>query len=437
MTAAVVLARAGFEVEVFEASPRIGGGTRTEQLTLPGFRHDVCSAIHPLARVSPAFRKLGIELDWVESPAACAHPFDGGVAVTLEPDVDATAEQLGADGPVYRRLIAPFVRAVQQVERGRLPFAALPRAFAVLRPARALAESTFAGEPARGFFAGHASHSVLPLERRPTAAFALLLLALGHAVGWPFPRGGSQAFADALAAELRRLGGVVHTSSPVDELPRADVVLADVMPRELLRIGRFPARYASALRRYRHAPGVCKVDWALRAPIPWANDACARAATVHLGATLEEIADSERANRSPRPFVLLAQQSLFDDTRAPAGKHSAWTYCHVPNGAPEDRTSEIEAQIERFAPGFREVVSARAVRTAAEAEADNRNSVGGDVTGGAMDLPQLLARPVRRPVPYRTPLRGVYLCSAATPPGGGVHGLCGWLAARVALRDAR
>ena len=428
-----MLARAGYEVEVHEAAGQLGGGTRTEALTLPGFRHDICSAIHPLARVSPAFRDLGLDVDWIEPPAACAHPFDDGTAVTLEAD---TAAQLGGDARAYERLVAPFARAVRQVVQGKLPLAALPRALAALRPARSLSEAAFGGEPARGFFAGHAAHSALPLERRPSAAFGLLLTALGHVVGWPYPRGGSQAIADALAQRLTDFGGVVRTGAPVDELPRADIVLADVMPTELLRLAPLPSAYARALRRYRYAPGAFKVDWALDAPIPWAADECARAATVHLGGTLAEIAESERDNRSPRPFVLLAQQSLFDATRAPAGKHTAWAYCHVPNGSTADRTDEIEAQVERFAPGFRDVVAARHVRSPVEAEADNRNAVGGDVNGGVMDVRQLLFRPVPSAVPYRTPLRGLYLCSAATPPGGGVHGMCGWLAAKAALRDA-
>jgi phytoene dehydrogenase-like protein len=437
LTAAIVLARAGLEVEVFEAAPSVGGGARTEELTLPGFRHDVCSAIHPLARASPAFRDLALDIDWVESPAACAHPFDDERAVTLERDLAATAAQLATDGRAYAEAVAPVARGVAQLVNGRFPRAGLPRVAAALRSARELAESVFGGEPARGFFAGQAAHSQLPLERRPSAGFGLLLAALGHAVGWPFPRGGSRAIADALVRQLESFGGTVHTSAPVGELPRADLVLADVMPCELLRLARLPARYACALRRYRHAAGAFKVDWALAAPIPWRADACPRAATVHLGATLEEISASEREHRSRRPFVLLAQPSLFDSTRAPDGKHTAWAYCHVPNGSTEDRTAEIETQVERFAPGFRDVILARSAHGPAELEADNRNYVGGDINGGVMDLRQLWFRPVRRAIPYRTPLRGVYFCSSATPPGGGVHGMCGWLAAKVVLRDLR
>jgi phytoene dehydrogenase-like protein len=277
---------------------------------------------------------------------------------------------------------------------------------------------------------------MLPLEVRPSAGFALALLGAGHAVGWPFPRGGSQVLVDALTGRLRELGGIVRTATPVDDLPEADIVLADVMPTELLRLARFPERYERALRRYRHGPGVFKLDWALDAPIPWTAPDVSRAATVHLGATYSEIARSERDNRSPRPFVLLAQTSLFDPTRAPDGKHTAWAYCHVPPGSSEDATDAVEAQIERFAPGFRDRILARSAHGPADLAAENRNYVGGDINGGLMDIPQLLFRPARRAMPYRTPRRGVYLCSSATPPGGGVHGLCGWLAAKLALRDA-
>ena len=432
LAAAVGLAQAGLAVEVVEAHDEIGGGTRTAELTLPGFRHDVCSAIHPLARASPVFRDL--DLDWIESPAACAHPFDDGSAVTLERGVGETAAQLGSDASAYRRLVEPFGRAAARFAAGRLPVANVLAAFG---SARALAERRFAGERARGFFAGHAAHSMLPLERRPSAGFGLALIGLGHAVGWPFPRGGSSALAEALAARLRVLGGTIRTGAAADELPSADLVLCDVMPRELVRLarGRLPPGYERRLLRYRHGPGVFKLDWALAGPIPWQAGACRRAATVHLGATLEEISRSERDNRSARPFVILAQQSLFDETRAPAGQHTAWAYCHVPNGSTADRTVEIEAQVERFAPGFGDLVLARSARPPRELEAENRNCVGGDINGGLMDLRQLVFRPT--PLPYRTPLRGVYLCSSATPPGGGVHGLCGAAAARLALRDVR
>jgi phytoene dehydrogenase-like protein len=420
---------------VFEASPRLGGGARTAELTLPGFRHDVCSAIHPLARASPVFR--GLDLEWIEPPAECAHPFDDGSALLLERDLRATASRLDGDGEAYARLVTPIAHAFRQLARGRLPWRALPALPAALSSARGLLERRFDSPRARAFVAGHAAHSMLPLERQPSAGFALALLGTGHAVGWPFPRRGAQALSDALATRVRELGGTIHTSSPVDALPTADVVLADVMPSELLRLAPFPPRYTAALRRYRHGPGAFKLDWALDAPIPWAASGCARAATVHLGATFEEISASERHNRSPRPFVLLAQPSLFDDTRAPAGKHTAWAYCHVPNGSRVDTTAAIEAQVERFAPGFGERIVARSVRGPHELAAENRNYVGGDINGGLMDLRQLLGRPAPRVIPYRTPRRGVYLCSSATPPGGGVHGLCGLIAARFAIHDSR
>jgi len=461
LVGAIVLARAGFSVQVHEAAPTLGGGLHTEELTLPGFRHDVCSAIHPMGRDSPAFRALDLPVEWIDPPAAAAHPFDDGTALVLERDVDATAAALGEDGAAYRRLVTPLVRRWRAIEPLLLgPFPPSPRAAlaaaralrptilaratrAALADARSLAESTFGTERARGFFAGHAAHSMLPLERRPSAGFGLALLVTGHVLGWAFPRSGSQTLAEALAERLRAHGGEIHTSSRVDELPVADVVLADVMPRELARIarGRLPDRYERALRRYRHGPGAFKLDWALAAPIPWRAAECRRAATVHLGGTLDEISASEWApwtgRLSERPYVLLAQQSLFDPTRAPDGRHTAWAYCHVPNGSAFDATEAIEAQVERFAPGFRDVVLARSVLSPADFERRNRNLVGGDVGGGASDLGQLLLRPTRRPIPYRTPLRGLYLCSSATPPGAGVHGMCGYGAARLALRDAR
>jgi len=379
--------------------------------------------------------------------------------VLLEHSLLATAEGLGRDDGAYRRLVGPLVESWREVERVLLgPHPVSPRTVlrlgdrlgarglaaalrAALSSARALAEGHFADQRTRAWFAGHAAHSMLPLERRPSAGFGLTLAVLGHVVGWPFPRGGSQLLADALAAKLRDLGGEIRTSSPVDSLPPADLVLADVVPRELLRLarGRLPERYARALHSYRHGPGAFKVDWALDGPIPWSAAECRRAGTVHLGGLLDQISASEwdawRGRPAERPFVLLAQTSLFDPTRAPVGKQTAWAYCHVPNGSGQDMTERIEAQVERFAPGFRELVLARHAMGPAALEARNRNLAGGDLNAGAMDLGQLLFRPVRKLVPYRTPLTGVYLCSAATPPGGGVHGMCGFSAARVALRD--
>jgi phytoene dehydrogenase-like protein len=438
LVAAIELARAGLAVEVHEASDEPGGGLRSAALTLPGFVHDVCSAIHPLAVASPALRDL--DVDWVHPDAPLAHPLDDGTAVVLERSVDETASGLGPDAEAYRTLLGPFLGAWSQLTDLRLLRAAvslgLRPPLSALAAAAPLARRRFRQERARALFAGNAAHSMLPLERRPSAGFALALLVMGHAVGWPFPRGGAARLTDALVARLAELGGEVRTSSPVDDLPAADLVLADVAPRELLRIarGRLPARYAAALQRYRLGPGAFKVDWALSQPIPWRAPEVGRAGTVHLGGTLAELALSERepwAGRTAfRPFVLLAQQGRFDPTRG----QTAWAYCHVPNGSVEDMTERIEAQVERFAPGFADVVLARHSIGPAAFEAHNRSLVGGDLNNGAMDLGQLLFRPVRRLVPYRTPLRGVYLCSAATPPGGGVHGLCGYIAARLALR---
>jgi len=459
LAAAITLARAGLEVEVQEAEPQLGGGLRSAELTLPGFVHDVCSSIHPLARASPLFRSLDLDVEWIHPDAPAAHPLDDGGAVLLERNLAATADGLRLDGPAYRRLVRPLVENWREVERVLIgPHPAAPRAVlrladrlgapglaraarAALAPARSLAEESFGDERTRAWFAGHAAHSMLPLERRPSAGVGLALVVLGHAVGWPFPRGGSQRLADALSRRLRELGGEIRTSSPAESLPRADLVMCDVVPRELLRLAgdRLPERYARRLRSYRHGPGAFKVDWALDGPIPWRSEECRGAGTVHLGGSLDEISASEwgawSGRPAERPFVLLAQTSLFDATRAPAGKHTAWAYCHVPSGSSVDMTERIEAQVERFAPGFGEVVLARDTMGPADLEAHNRNLVGGDLNAGTMDLGQLFFRPVRRLVPYRTPLDGVYLCSAATPPGGGVHGMCGYSAARVALKD--
>jgi phytoene dehydrogenase-like protein len=458
LAGAITLAKAGFDVVVHEEQETIGGGLRTAELTLPGFKHDVCSAIHPLGRHSPFFREANLDVEWVHPQSPSAHPLDDGTALLLHRGVAETAEGLGRDAPAYRRLVEPILEhwdAVEPVLLGAVPsprqLARLTRALGpgrtarrlrdALSDARSFAERTFATDPARAFFAGHAAHSMLPMETRPSAAFGLALIVFGHAYGWGFPKGGSQQLADALARRVTELGGEIRTSSRVDTIPQADVVLADVVPRELLRLAghRLPARYRRALQRYRHGPGVFKLDWALERPIPWTAGECGTAATVHLGGTFDDVSASERCpwegRHADRPFVLLAQQTLFDETRAPAGKHTAWAYCHVPNGSRENMTERIEAQVERFAPGFRDLVLARSERDPSALQAGNRNYVGGDINGGAMDIGQLLFRPVRKVVPYRTPLEGVYLCSSATPPGGGVHGMCGYAAAQVALKD--
>ena len=433
LAAAVRLARAGFDVVVHEAADTVGGGCRTAELTLPGFRHDVCAAVLPFARKSPAFRDLGLEVEWIDPPAPAAHPLEDGDAVVLERTLDATAQGLGADATAYRRLVGPFVRAWPREWSRRQLLRVRPSLARGLSDAHSVARA-FATERARAFFAGHAAHSVLPLDRRPSAGFGLVLCAAAHVDGWAFPKGGAQSLADALAQRLESLGGEIVTSSRVEELPRADVVVCDLAPREFSRIARLPG----FARGFRHGPAAFKLDWALSTPIPWTSDACRRAGTVHLGPSFEEIARSERDSWSGRgpgepPFVLLAQPSLFDDTRAPADKHTAWAYCHVPNAWKGDATDAVEAQIERFAPGFRDAILARHVTTPRDFEAYNANNVGGDVVGGAYTLRQLLARPTVRA--WRTPLAGVYLCSASTPPGGGVHGLCGLAAARLAVRD--
>ena len=440
---------------VVEARETVGGGCRSAELTAPGFVHDVCSAVHPLVAGSPFFRSLplermGIELLHPEAPLA--HPLDDGTAVMLERSVAVTAGGLGPDQEAYERLMAPVANDLSLVLPGvlgpplrppRHPLAMARFGRLALRSAAGLARSRFAGERARALLAGNAAHSMLRLESAPSAGVGLLLMALGHAVGWPIVRGGSQRIADGMAEELRRLGGEIETGREVrslDELPAARATLLDVTPRQLLGIAgmRMPAGAWRRLGRYRYGPGVVKVDWALDGPIPWRAPEIARAATVHLGGTLAEIAAGEgeviRGRIAERPYVLLAQQTLVDPSRAPEGMHTAWGYCHVPAGSAVDMTARIEAQIERFAPGFRERVVARATRLPADLERDNPNYVGGDIGGGVQDLRQTLGRPVLSANPYATPVPGVYLCSSSTPPGGGVHGMCGHLAARAALR---
>ena len=451
LAAAITLAQAGRSVRVIEAHETIGGGTRTAELTLPGFRHDVCSAIHPALVASPFFRSLELDLDLIEPPAAVAHPLDDGTAVLVRRSVDETAAHLGRDAAAYRRLLGPLVADWNTLEGELLgPIAHLPRhplslarfGMVGLRSARKLAVARFDDEPARALLAGAAAHSFLPLEQPASASFGLVLLALAHVSGWPFPRGGSQAIADALAARLCSLGGEIETGNHVSslrELPSSKLVLCDVTPRQLLALAgdRLPQRYRRRLERWRYGPGVFKLDYALDGPIPWRAPNVGEAGTVHVGGSLAEIAHSERAawegRHTERPYVLLAQQSLFDAARAPSGKHTAWAYCHVPNGSTLDMRERVEAQIERFAPGFREHVLAAATRTTEQVEEENANMVGGDISGGANTLAQLIARPALRRVPYSTPLPGLYLCSASTPPGAGVHGMCGHLAAKAAL----
>jgi phytoene dehydrogenase-like protein len=456
LAAAIALAQTGRSVLVLEAEATIGGGCRSAELTLPGFLHDPCSAIHPLGTASPFFRTLPLAdhgLEWIQPPLPLAHPFDDGTAAVLARSLDETAESLGGDGRAYRRLLGPLVAeldvlldwALGPLRVPRHPITVARFGLPALRPAIDVAHSHFDGPRARGIFAGLAAHSMLRLDQPTSAASGLLLAALGHGFGWPLPRGGSQRIVDALAAHLRSLGGEIRTGVRVeamDQLPASRAVFFDLTPRQVLAIAKdeLPPRYRRRLERYRYGPGVFKLDWALAGPVPWAAEPCHRAGTLHLGGTLPEIALSERevaAGRHPeRPFVLVAQQSRFDPTRAPAGHDTLWGYCHVPNGSTVDMTARIEAQIERFAPGFRDLVLARSVMDPAAIERHNANYVGGDINGGVQDLRQLFTRPAPRLDPYATPNRRLYFCSSATPPGGGVHGMCGYHAARSALRRA-
>jgi phytoene dehydrogenase-like protein len=447
LAAAIVLARRGYAVTVYEGALTIGGGARSAELTLPGFVHDVCSAVHPLAVCSPCFEQFPLAahgLKWIHPDVPLAHPLDDGSAVVLEGSISRTAANLGGDGEAWGTLFGPLAHAWPRLRHDVLAQVGVPRhpllmarfGMTAVGPARRLAESRFQGERARALFAGLAAHSGLPLEAPLSAAPGLVLGICAHTGGWPFPCGGAQRIADALAGYLRSLDGEIRTASPVASLPDAPVVLCDVTPRQMLELAgrRFPTPFRTALGRYRYGPGAFKVDWALDGPIPWRAAECARAGTVHLGGTLQEIAQWE-AQHAGSPFVLLAQHTLFDATRAPAGKHTAWAYCHVPNGSTTDMTDAIEAQVERFAPGFRQRILARHVFTPAAMESHNPNLVGGDFNGGALDIRQFLLRPTR--LLYQTPLPGVYFCGSSTPPGGGVHGMCGFHAASRFLNGVR
>jgi phytoene dehydrogenase-like protein len=455
LAAAIVLARAGLSVIVLEARQEIGGSTRSEALTLPGFLHDVCSAVHPMAAGSPFLRTLPLDahgLEWIYPRYAVAHPFDNGSAAVLEKSIENSCRSLGADGNRYRQLIAPLVanwNGLEECILGPMNFFGHPLIMAefgihAMQPASYLARSAFKLESTRALFAGLAAHSIMPLEAWGTSAIGLVLATLAHVRGWPFAKGGSQRIADALASYLRSLGGEIFTNVRVrsyDELPSSKIVLCDLTPRGLLEIlgDRLPRSYRRSLEKYEYGPAVFKVDWALRGPIPWRAQPCTEAGTLHLGGAIEEIVHSERDpwrdEHSEKPFVLLAQPSLFDDSRAPAGYHTAWAYCHVPNGSRVDMTGHIEGQVERFAPGFKQLIMARSIKSPAELEKENSNLVGGSITGGANSLRQLFWRPTSRL--YETPLPGLFLCSASTPPGGGVHGMCGYHAAMQALAKTR
>jgi len=455
LAAAIALAQAGWKVTVFEAQPTIGGGSRSAELTLPGFVHDVCSAVHATAAASPFFRTLPLSeygVEWIEPPAMVAHPFDDGTAAVIERSIDRTAAAFGRDRESYTRLFGGLARSWPRIESSvlgplrwpRHPFATAAFGLRALRSANGLARSTFVEDRTRALFGGIAAHGLLPLDQLLTAGFGLVLGAMAHIVGWVIPRGGAQTLTDALVAYLRTLRGEVvagHRVGSLDELPPATAVLCDLSPRPFLDVAgsRLPVSYRRSLERYRYGMGVFKVDWALDAPIPWRAAECARASTVHICGTMAELNRSENdawAGVAPeRPFVLLVQPSLFDPSRAPAGKHTAWAYCHVPARSTVDMLPRIEAQIERFAPGFRDRILARAVASPADVESHNANFVGGDIGSGACDLSQFFTRPTWRT--YSTPVRGLYLCSASTPPGVGVHGMCGYFAAQRALADAR
>ena len=456
LAAAITLAREGCSVLVIEANSRIGGGARSAELTLPGFVHDLCSAVHPLAAGSPFFKTLPLErfgLEWTQPEIPLAHPLGDGTAACLHRNLNFTAQQLTGDTRAYRRLMEPIARDWEKLAPEFLqPMLHLPRHPVVLArfgigalcPATLLCRTMFKRDPARALFAGVAAHSFLALEALASSAFGLVLGAAGHVVGWPSPRGGSQSISNALANYLRELGGRIETNRPVEnlkDLPISRAVLLDVSVWEFLRVAgaQLPRGYRRRLEAFRHGPGIFKIDYALSEPVPWKADACRRAGTIHLGGTMNEIAAAERdvgrGEIPKQPFTLLAQQSLFDTTRAPRGQHTLWAYCHVPFGCNLDMTDAIESQIERFAPGFRDCVLARHKMSGADLQRSNANLTGGDINGGAANLIQLIARPIFSATPYRTPLAGVYLCSASSPPGGGVHGMCGYHAARAALRD--
>jgi phytoene dehydrogenase-like protein len=454
LSAAIVLAEAGLRVDVFEAEPQPGGAARTLELTLPGFGHDFGSAVHPLAAGSPFFSTLPLVnhgLEWIHSPSTLAHPLDDGTAVLLDRDFAQAKDTFGRDAKSWRRLMEPFARNWPTLASevlapihilSRHPFLLARFGLAALPPAISVAKFCFKDGRTKALFAGLAAHSFLSLNEPLSAAFAVLLGAAAHAVGWPIPRGGAQSITNALISHLESLGGRVHTSSKIEKLSDApDLTLCDITPRQLLRLSdtKLSGVFRAKLEKFRYGMAAFKVDYALSSPIPWRAQECFRAATVHIGGTAEEITASESAVRNgqvaDRPFVLLAQPSLFDPTRAPAGKHTAWAYCHIPNGSIVDMLDKIENQIERFAPGFRDCVLARRVLSPAALESMDANLVGGDINGGAMDIGQFLFRPTMRR--YATSAPNIYLCSSSTPPGAGVHGMCGYHAAKQALSRLR
>ena len=455
LAAAIRIAQHGFSTLVLEGSDKVGGGCRTEELTLGGFWHDVGSAVHPLALASPFFSSLPLEkygLKWIQPELPLAHPVSAGAVAVLQRSLRKTAEALGKDALGYGRIFRPIVSSSESLLKEFLqPIIHIPRhpltaarfgALALLS-ARQLVRSHFSQETAAALFAGLAAHSFLPLSSAGSAAFGLMLGMLGHAVGWPIPSGGARMISDALLQHLKALGGKIQTGAfitSLSQLPRTRVILLDITPRQVIRIAReqLPVRYRRALERFRYGPGIFKIDYALDGPLPWIHEVCQRAGTIHLAGTFDEIAEAEaevaQGNCPERPFVLLSQPTLFDPTRAPVGRHVVWAYCHVPNGTSFDMTERMERQIARFAPEFYDRVLFRRASSAAELESKNANLIGGAITGGANDLWQMVARPTLSAVPYRTPIKGMFICSSSTPPGGGVHGMCGFHAANAALK---
>ena len=454
LAAAITLRQEGLSVLLIEGKDVIGGGLSSAEFTLPGFVHDVCSAIHPLALGSPFFSTLPLAdhgLSYLQPDLAAAHPFDGGTAAVLAHSVEETAKALGADEQLYLDIFKPVVRdwpliaadVLAPLHFPKHPIAMAQFGLKALTSATFLAKR-FKTKEAKGLWAGMAAHAIQPLTNLSTSAIALVLMTAGHLKGWPIPQGGSKEIANALASYFISLGGKIQTGQfikRIDELPSAKTVLFDVTPQQLLQIAghRFSSLYKWQLERFRYGMGVFKIDWALDGPIPFTAPEVRKAGTVHIGNTIEEIALSEKitweGQHSDKPYVLLAQQSLFDDTRAPEGKHTAWAYCHVPRGSTKDMTAIIEQQIERFAPGFKDLILAKHTMNTVDIQAYNPNYIGGDINGGVIDLGQLFTRPVLRPSPYRTSAKGLYICSSSTPPGGGVHGMCGYHAAKQALSD--
>lgn len=454
LAAAIVLQQAGLSVLVLESKETIGGGLRSSELTLPGFVHDICSAIHPLAAGSPFFKKLGLEqhgLEYIYPEISAAHPFDDGTSAALKGTVEETAQTLGIDSRQYARLLEPLVKSWPKMAPdvlGPLRFPKHPIDMAsfglnALRSADSLSK-VFRKREAKGLFGGMAAHSLQPLSNLATSAIALVLMATGHVQGWPIPAGGSKKIANALSSYFISKGGKIQTGIHVKslkDLPPAKAVLFDLTPKQILEIAgeRFSSIYKWQLERYRYGMGVFKIDWALDGPIPFTSADCRKAGTVHLGNTYEEISANEKltslGQHAQKPFVLLAQQSLYDKSRAPEGKHTAWAYCHVPNGSTVDMTAAIENQVERFAPGFKDLILAKHTMNTQEIQSYNPNYIGGDINGGVIDIAQLFTRPVISTSPYRTSAKGIYICSSSTPPGGGVHGMCGYHSAKQVLKD--